>query len=181
MVPLAATRGDPWRIVAASIYCASLILLYSASTLYHILPRSRAKSVLQALDHSAIYLLIAGTYTPFTLITLRGGWGWSLFGVVWGLAAVGVAQEMVLRRRFRWISLALYLSMGWLIVIAARPLVTSLPAAGLLLLGLGGLAYSGGIYFYLSRRVPYHHAIWHGFVLAGSLCHYFAILRYVVA
>ena len=181
MVALAEGSGDPWRIVAAAVYCASLILLYSASTLYHILPRSRAKSVLQAFDHSAIYLLIAGTYTPFTLVTLRGGWGWSLFGVVWGLAVLGVVQEAVLRRRFLWLSLALYLSMGWLVVVAAKPLAANFPAAGLLLLGLGGLAYTGGIYFYVSRRVPYHHAIWHGFVLAGSLCHYFAILRYVVA
>ena len=191
MVALAAQGGDPWRIVAASIYGTSLILLYSISTSYHILPRSRAKSVLQALDHSAIYLLIAGTYTPFTLITLRGGWGWSLFGVVWGLAVIGVVQEAVLRRRYRWLSLVLYLAMGWLIVRrtasprriagAAKPMAAHFPAAGLLLLALGGLAYSGGIYFYVSRRVPYHHAIWHGFVLLGSLCHYFAILRYVVA
>lgn len=173
-------RGDPWRIVAASVYGTSLLLLYLISTLYHGLPPSRAKNVFRALDHSAIYLLIAGTYTPFTLVPLRGAWGWSLFGVIWGLALIGVAQEAVLRRRFRWISLTLYLLMGWLVVIAARPLAASLPSGGILLLAAGGAAYSGGIYFYLSRRVPYHHAIWHLFVLAGSACHYFAVLRYVL-
>ncbi len=176
----AAEGGDPWRIVAASVYGTSLFLLYLVSTLYHGLPPSRAKNVFRALDHSAIYLLIAGTYTPFTLVTLRGAWGWSLFGVIWGLALIGVAQEAVLRRRFRWISLALYLLMGWLVVVPARPLATNLPSGGILLLAAGGAAYSGGIYFYLSRRVPYHHAIWHLFVLAGSACHYFAVLRYVL-
>jgi hemolysin III len=180
MVLAAARDGDPWRIVAAAVYCASLFLLYLISALYHGLPPSRVKNAFRVLDHSAIYLLIAGTYTPFTLVTLRGGWGWSLFGVVWGLALAGVAQETLFRRRFRWISLALYLLMGWLVVIAARPLAARLPSAGLWLLVAGGAAYSGGIYFYLSRRVSYHHAIWHLFVLAGSACHYFAILRYVL-
>ncbi|HKI83618.1 MAG TPA: hemolysin III family protein [Candidatus Krumholzibacteria bacterium] len=176
----AVKTADPWRIVAAWIYGASLILLYLISTLYHGLPPSRAKNVFRALDHSAIYLLIAGTYTPFTLVPLRGAWGWSLFGVIWGLAVLGIVQEALLRRRFRGVSLGLYLLMGWIVVIAARPLAASLPTGCLLLLAAGGAAYSGGIYFYLSRRVPYHHAIWHLFVLAGSACHYLAVLRYVL-
>ncbi len=180
MVVLAAIRGDAWHVVAASIYGASLVLLYASSTLYHAMPDSKAKQVFQAFDHGAIYLLIAGTYTPFTLVSLRGGWGWTLFGIVWGLALAGVAQELVFQRRVRWISLALYLAMGWLIVLAAKPLAQSIAPGGLALLALGGLAYTGGIYFYVSRRVPYHHAIWHVFVLAGSVCHYFAILLYVM-
>lgn len=180
MLVVAARSGDVWHVVAAAIYCSSLVLLYLSSTLYHAMPSSKAKRVLQAFDHGAIYVLIAGTYTPFTLVTMRGPWGWTLFGVVWGLALAGIAQELVFRRRFRWISLVFYLAMGWLIAIAAKPLADNLPSKGLFLIALGGLFYTAGIYFYVSRRVPYHHAIWHLFVLAGSVCHYFTILFYVM-
>jgi hemolysin III len=180
MVARAARNGDTWQVVAAAIYGSSLVLLYLSSTLYHAMPRSKAKNLLQAFDHGAIYVLIAGSYTPFALVTLRGAWGWTMFGVSWGLALAGIAQEIVLRRRYRWMSLAFYLAMGWLIAVAAKPLAENMPGKGLLLIGLGGLAYTGGTYFYVSRRVPYHHAIWHLFVLMGSICHYFAILLYVM-
>ena len=180
LVVFASLRGDAWHVVAASIYGASLLTLYLCSTFYHALPPSRAKQVFQTLDHGAIYILIAGTYTPFTLVTLRGGWGWSLFGVIWGLAVLGVIQEVVLKRRIRWVSLLLYLGMGWLIMVAVRPLVGALDTGGLILLSAGGLFYTLGTVFYMAHRIPYHHAIWHLFVLAGSICHFFAVLRYVI-
>jgi hemolysin III len=180
MVVLAAKGGSAIRVVACSVYGTTLVLLYSASTLYHALPPGRGKRVFGILDHAAIFLLIAGTYTPFTLVTLRGGWGWSLFGVIWGLAAVGVVIEAVSRGRARRFQLVLYLTMGWAIVTAARPLIAALPMGGLLLLLGGGLAYTLGVVFFLWRRLPFHHAVWHVFVLGGSVCHFFAVLLYVV-
>ena len=179
LVVLASLRGDARDVVACSIFGATLVLLYGSSTLYHGLSSPRAKRVLQVTDHLAIYLLIAGTYTPFTLISLRGGWGWTLFGLAWGLALAGIVQELWLRRRIRFVSTLLYLGLGWLVVIAAKPLFAALAPGGLVLLLAGGLAYTLGVVFYaLDRR--YHHAIWHVFVLAGSVCHYFAVLNYVV-
>ena len=180
LVVLASLRGDAWHVVSASIYGTTLILLYGASTVYHALPTSRAKGVWRLLDHSAIYLLIAGTYTPFTLVNLRGGWGWSLFGVVWGLAAVGVVFENVATRRSRMVSLVLYVGLGWLVAIAVKPLLSAVDTGGLILVALGGLAYTGGIVFYRWRELPYNHALWHVAVLAGSACHFFAILFYVM-
>ena len=180
LVVLASLRGDAWHVVSASIYGTTLILLYGASTVYHALPPSRAKGVWRLLDHSAIYLLIAGTYTPFTLVNLRGGWGWSLFGVVWGLAAVGVVFENVATRRSRMVSLVLYVGLGWLVAIAVKPLLSAVDTGGLILVALGGLAYTGGIVFYRWRELPYNHALWHVAVLAGSACHFFAILFYVM-
>jgi hemolysin III len=179
-VIVAAQSGSPIRVVAGSVYGATLVLLYGASTLYHALPRGRAKRVFGILDHAAIFLLIAGTYTPFTLVTLRGGWGWSLFGVIWGLAAGGVALEALSRGRARRFQLVLYLAMGWIIVVAARPLMEGLRPAGLVLLMAGGLAYTLGVVFFLWRRLPFHHAVWHLFVLGGSACHFFAVLGYVI-
>ena len=161
------------------VFGATLVVLYATSTLYHAVPHPRAKGVLRTLDHSAIFLLIAGTYTPFTLVSLRGPWGWSLFGVVWGLAVAGIALRLALPRRPTALFVALYLAMGWCVVIAAKPLVAAVPPAGIALLAAGGLAYSGGVAFYLWRRLPYHHAVWHAFVLAGSAFHYAAVLRYV--
>lgn len=178
---LAACRyGDSWHIVSASIYGSTLILLYAASTLYHLIPASKLKKVFQKLDHGMIYVLIAGTYTPFTLISLRGAWGWTLFGVVWGLAVVGFGLEIFLRRRIQWLSLSLYLGLGWLVIFAIRPMLAAVPTGGMLLLLGGGLLYSLGITFYVWKKLLYHHAIWHLFVIGGSICHFYAIYAYVI-
>ncbi len=180
LVTLAALRGDVWHVVACSIYGAAMVVLYSASTLYHAVSKPRAKSALQVFDHAAIFLLIAGTYTPFTLVSLRGPWGWALFGTVWGLALVGIVIEIAFPGRWPVFSLVLYVAMGWVGVVAVKPLLSALPTGGLVLLLLGGLAYTAGIGFYAWRRLPYGHAIWHLFVLAGTILHFFAVLFYVV-
>ena len=179
LVVTARRTGDPWNIAASAVYGATLILLYLTSTLYHGIPHPPAKRILRVLDHSAIYLLIAGTYTPFTLVSLRGPWGWTLFGLIWGLAILGIVVKVAAVGRFRRLSLVLYLCMGWLVVIALRPLVAAVAQGGLVLLLLGGIAYTSGVVFYVWRRLPYHHAVWHLFVLAGSVLHFFAILLYV--
>jgi len=180
LVTLAAIRGDAWHVVACSIYGAAMVVLYTASTLYHAIPAPRVKRALQVFDHASIYLLIAGTYTPFTLVSLRGPWGWSLFGTVWGLALFGIVLEIAVPGRWRALSLVLYVAMGWVVVVAVKPLLTALPTGGLALLVLGGLAYTGGLGFYAWRRLPYGHAVWHLFVLAGTVLHFVAVLRYVV-
>ena len=180
LIVMASLLGDPWKIVGASIFGATLILLYSTSTLYHSL-RGRAKNVLRKLDHLSIYLLIAGTYTPFCLVTLRGAWGWTLFGIVWGLAVVGMLQEIRPCSEARILSLVIYAVMGWVIVIAIRPLLNHLELAGLLWLAGGGLLYTIGIVFYaFDTRDRHWHGVWHLFVLGGSLMHYVAIAFYVV-
>ena len=178
LVLSAARRGDAFAIVGACIFAGSLMVLYLASTLYHALPRNRAKRVFRIIDHSAIFLLIAGTYTPFTLGVLRGGWGWTLFGVVWGLAALGVTLKSVRGIAYPRLSTALYVGMGWLALIAIRPLWLHLPSAGWLWLIAGGLAYTGGIAFYAAERMRYAHFVWHVFVLVGTVCHFFAVLWY---
>ncbi|RKZ17279.1 hemolysin III family protein [bacterium] len=180
LVVVAARSGSAMRTVAASIYGATLVLLYAASTFYHALPQGRAKQVFNILDHSGIFLLIAGTYTPITLVTLRGPWGWSLFGTIWGCAILGIVIESVWMGRVRRPQLVLYLLMGWAALVAIRPLVGNLERGGLMLLFAGGLAYSGGVVFYAWRGFRYHHAIWHLFVLAGSALHVFAVLLYVL-
>lgn len=180
LVVRSAQHGNTWHVVSTAIFGASLVLLYTASTLYHSLRGERLKQVLQKFDHAAIFLLIAGTYTPFVLITLRGPWGWSLFGVVWGLAVAGVTLKFWLAGRFRLISTLIYLAMGWLVMVAIKPLIAALPAGGLQLLIAGGLCYTGGAAFYLWKRLPYHHAIWHLWVLAGSVCHWAAVYLHVV-
>lgn len=172
--------GDAWRIVSVAVYGTMLVALYTASTLYHG-ASGRAKVVLRKLDHAAIYLLIAGTYTPFLLGPLRGPWGWSLLGVVWGLAAIGIVQDWWQLDRRRIVSMVLYPLMGWIAVVAVVPLVRALPPAALGWLLAGGLAYTLGIAFYaLDRRWPAAHVVWHLFVLAGSVCHFIAIARYVI-
>jgi hemolysin III len=176
---VASRRGPAAVLVGCVVFGAALVVLYTASTLYHAVSHPRAKGVLRAVDHSAIFLLIAGTYTPFTLVSLRGPWGWSLFAVVWSLAVAGIALRLALRRRPTALFVALYLAMGWCVVVALRPLVAAVPPAGVALLVAGGLAYSVGVVFYLWRSLPYHHAIWHAFVLAGSGLHYAAVLRSV--
>jgi hemolysin III len=179
LIVVAARQGDPWKIVSFSIYGATLFLLYLSSTLYHSLP-SRGKTVFRKLDHLAIYLLIAGTYTPFTLVTLRGPWGWSLFGIVWGLALLGIVLETVGPRGRRVLPLAIYLVMGWLIVMALKPLTAQLSPAGGGWLLVGGLFYTVGVLFYaFDKRVVHFHGIWHLFVIAGSLCHFVTIFYYV--
>jgi hemolysin III len=180
LVTLAALRGDVWHVVSCSIYGAAMVVLYTASTLYHGITAPRAKRALQVLDHSAIFLLIAGTYTPFTLVSLRGPWGWSIFGIVWGLAVAGIILEIVYPCRWPALALTLYIAMGWVAVVAVKPLLAALPTGGVILLVLGGLAYTGGIGFYAWKKLPYGHAIWHLFVLAGTVLHFFAILFYVV-
>ena len=180
LVTIAARAGDPWKVVGASIFGATLVLLYAVSTLYHSL-RGRAKAVLRKLDHCAIYLLIAGTYTPFALVTLRGPWGWSIFGVVWGLAVLGIAQELTLARGRRWLSLAIYVVMGWLGLVAAVPLWTGLTSAGFAWLAAGGATYTlGVVFFLLDERWPLMHGVWHLFVLGGSASHFVTVLFFVV-
>jgi len=179
LVVVAAHSGDAWKIVSFSIYAAMLLLLYLTSTLYHSM-RGATKDVLRKMDHCAIYLLIAGTYTPFTLVTLRGTVGWTLFGVVWSLALLGIAQEIWYARRGRVLSLVIYLLMGWLAVACIGPLVDALGRAGFAWLVAGGLLYTAGIAFYATdHKLRHGHGIWHLFVLAGSACHYLAVLLHV--
>ena len=180
MVLVSQRSGDVRHVAASVVYGLTLILLYLASTLYHGIPSPRAKRVLKVLDHSAIYLLIAGTYTPFTLISLRGGLGWTLFGLIWGLALLGITLKVAAIGRFQWLSIVLYLGMGWLVVVALKPLIEAVSPAGFRLMLLGGLSYTLGVLFYKWRRLPYHHAVWHLFVLAGSVFHFFAVLLYVL-
>ncbi len=180
MTAFASLLGNAWHIVSVSIYGATQILLYTASTLYHSIPLPRAKAYLRVLDHSAIFLLIAGTYTPFTLVNLRGPWGWSILGLVWGIAILGITLQGILIRQKSFVNAFIYIAMGWIVVIGVKPLLNSVPLGGLLLLLAGGLAYSFGVIFYIWKRLPYNHAIWHGFVMLGSIFHYFAVLFYVI-
>lgn len=180
LIVFAARYGSVWHVVSFSIYGTTMVLLFTASTLYHRIRNPELKKILRVVDHSAIFLLIAGTYTPITLTALRGPLGWSLFGCVWGLAAAGIVLKIFFTGRFRVVSTLLYLLMGWLVVVAVRPIYHQLPGACLLWLLAGGLAYTGGVIFYLNKSIPCNHAIWHMFVFAGSLCHYTAIFFYLL-
>jgi hemolysin III len=180
MVCLASISGDAWRIVSFSIYGASLVLLYLASTLYHSLSATRASNVFRILDHSCIYILIAGTYTPFTLISLRGQVGWTLFATVWVLAITGVVFKSVFMGRLKILSVVIYIVMGWIIVFALKPLLSALSTAGFVWLLIGGLSYTLGIIAFSLNRLKFNHAIWHLFVLGGSVCHFFALFFYVL-
>ena len=172
--------GDVWKVVSFSIYGTTLVLLYSFSTLYHNAAHGSTKLLLRKFDHNSIYLLIAGSYTPFTLVSLRGGWGWPLFGVIWLLALVGISQELWLKNKTRWVSLTIYLLMGWAAVVAVVPLADALSWSGFAWLAGGGVAYTVGIIFYsYDEKFTHWHGIWHLFVLAGSVLHYCAILLYV--
>jgi len=180
LVVLAAIEGDPWKVVSFAIYGVTLVVMYSSSTLYHSI-RGRAKDALRKMDHQSIYLLIAGSYTPFCLVTLRGPWGWSLFGVVWGLALLGGLQELRPRNDARILSVVIYLLMGWVALVALVPLVHALGRTGFAWVGAGGLFYTVGIVFYaLDARLTHAHGVWHLFVLAGSAAHYVAIFNYVL-
>jgi hemolysin III len=175
----AAAQQDAWQVVGAVVFVATLVLLYAVSTVYHALPPSRGKRVMRMLDHAAIYLLIAGTYTPFTLGVLRGGWGWALFGIIWTLAVAGVAFKSTVGFRFGRLSTVFYLVMGWVCIVAIRPLLSAVSTDVLAWLVAGGLFYSGGVGFYAARRLRYAHTVWHLFVLAGSACHFAGVLTTV--
>ena len=176
----ATLRGNAWHIVTCSVFGGTLIFAYAASTLYHTIQAPQLKRLLRFVDHTAIFLLIAGTYTPFMLISLGGAWGWTIFGIVWSLAILGIGIHATSLHRFEAASVTLYVVMGWTAVIATKPIIDAIAPGGLLLIFGGGLAYTGGVIFFLYERLPYNHAIWHLFVLAGSAAHFFAILFYVI-
>lgn len=176
----AQSSSDSSAVIGAAIFGATLILLYATSTVYHALPISKGKQLFRVLDHSAIYLLIAGTYTPFALGPLRGPWGWTLLVVIWTLALIGIVSKLTIGFRLPHLSTALYLLMGWLIVVAIKPLVEAIPREGLFWLAAGGVAYTGGVVFYNMKRVRYAHMIWHLCVAAGSVCHFIAVMRYAI-
>jgi len=182
LVSLAVVRGNAWCIASCAIYASTLVCLYAASTLYHSVRSWKLKRILLICDHSAIYLLIAGTYTPFLLVNLRGGWTWSwlLFAVIWGMAMAGILFKLWFVEHFPVLSTAFYILMGWLALVALKPMLQFIPARGLAWLLAGGILYCIGVVFYASKRIPFHHAIWHCFVVAGSICHYIAILFAVI-
>lgn len=180
MLVIAMLDGDIWKIVSVAVYGVALVLLYSASTVYHSV-RGRAKVIMQKVDHFSIYLLIAGSYTPFCLVTLHGAWGWTLFGIVWALAIIGILQEIKPRSEARVMSIVIYAVMGWIVLVAVKPLIAALGMAGFVWLALGGAAYTLGIIFFaFDTRVRHFHGVWHLFVIAGSLLHFVAISRYVL-
>ena len=174
----AVQHGSSAGIVGASVFAFTMVLLYITSSLYHTLDRNKAKRVFQVLDHGAIFLLIAGTYTPFTLGVLRGAWGWTLFGIVWGIAVAGIVLKSICGVRYQKLSTILYLAMGWSIIIAVKPLYLNMPPWGLFWLLAGGLVYTAGVGFYAADRIRYAHFIWHLFVIAGTACHFIAVLKY---
>jgi hemolysin III len=179
LVVLAALYGNVYQIVSFSIYGATLFILYLASTLYHSFQHPRVKQIFKIIDHSAIYLLIAGTYTPFLLVSIRGIWGWTLLIIIWGLALLGISFKTLFIHRFQKLSVLAYILMGWLSVVAIRELLMNIPLGGLIWLAVGGVVYTVGVIFYALHRIPYTHAVWHLFVMGGSICHYFAVLFYV--
>ena len=181
LVVLAALGHDTWKILSFSIYGATLVLLNLASTLYHSFQHPRAKRIFRFVDHGSIFLLIAGTYTPFLLVNLRDSpWGWTLFGIVWGIALAGILFKAIFLGKLRRLSVVAYVAMGWLAVFAWKEMFTHVPTSGLVLVGIGGVVYTLGLAFYGWKKLPYSHAIWHLFVLAGSACHFFAVLFYVL-
>ncbi len=180
LVVLASIYGDAWRVVSFSVYGSTLVILYLASTLYHSVQHPKVKPILRIFDHASIYLLIAGTYTPFTLVSMRGVWGWTIFGIVWSLALAGIVFKVFFIGKFENLSTVAYVLMGWVVVIAFKELWVSLPMGGIFWLIGGGVTYTLGVIFYAWEKLPYNHAIWHLFVLGGSLCHFFAILFHVL-
>jgi hemolysin III len=180
MIAFAALRRDATLVTACAIYGATLVICYTTSTLYHSIPIARVRHILRTLDHSSIFLLIAGTYTPFMMVNLRGPWGWSLLAAIWTMAVTGIVLRLFLRGRLHGLVVSLYIAMGWAVVVAVKPMLEHVAVGGLALLAAGGLAYTGGVFFYKWRLLPYNHAIWHGFVLLGSALHFFAVLFYVI-
>lgn len=181
LVVLAALYGTAWHVASFTVYGASLILLFTASTLYHSIQHPRLRPILRRLDHASIYVLIAGTYTPFALVSLRGPWGWSLFGVVWGIAVLGIIFKVLFINRLEVLSTLAYIGMGWLSLIAYRQMLANIPPDGVTLLIAGGVVYTLGVLFYAVQRLPYNHAVWHLFVLGGSVCHFFAVRSLIVS
>jgi len=179
LVVFAAMRGDAWRVVSFSIYGATLIILYLASTLYHSFTNIRLKQFFRTMDHISIFLLIAGTYTPITLVGMRGPWGWTIFGLIWALAIIGVVLKAFFMGRFEKAAIALYVAMGWLIVIAIKPMIQMVPPGAVMWLVIGGVSYTLGLTFYALKKMPYHHAVWHLFVLGGSVCQYMGIVLHL--
>ncbi len=180
LVVFAAKRSDVWKVVSFSIYGATLISMYLCSTLYHAFRNPKLKRFFRILDHSNIFLLIAGTYTPVTIGTIRGGWGWTLFGVIWGLAILGINLKIFALGKLKWLSILIYILMGWMILIAINPLRKTMDSTFLAWMLIGGACYTLGVLFYLFRKLPYHHSIWHLFVLGGSISHFFGMLSLVV-
>lgn len=180
LIIYASHYGDGWKITSAAIYGASMIMLYTASTLYHSFSKTKAAFKLNMFDHISIYYLIAGSYTPFVLVNMRGAWGWSIFAVIWTCAVTGTILKIIYGNKFRKISTILYLAMGWMIIIAIVPFVKSVDKGGIILVAISGLCYSLGVIFYKWKSLPFNHAIWHLFVLAGSIFHFFAVLFYVI-
>jgi len=180
LIVASSIHGNVWHITSSTIYGVTLVFSYGATTLYHVFRSERVKHLFKILDHASIYLLIAGSYTPFTLVSLKGSLGWTLFGLVWGFTIVGIIFKIFFVGRFEKLSLITYLAMGWLIVIAAKPLLNILPRGGVWWLTAGGLLYTAGVVFYVVEKIPYNHAIWHLFVLGGSACHYLAVMFYVI-
>ena len=179
LVVFGAKQGDAWRVVSFSIYGSALIALYLASTLYHAFRNPKIKRWMKLLDHSSIYLLIAGTYTPIMLTVMRGGWGWTLFGIIWGLALAGIIFKLMFIGRFKKLSVSIYVAMGWLVIIAVKPIIAAVPAEMLMFMLIGGICYTFGVVFYLWKTLPFHHAVWHLFVLGGSITHFFGIMFYI--
>lgn len=176
LVVFAAQQSDAWKIVSFSIYGATMITLYMSSTLYHAFPQPNVKRFFRILDHSSIFLLIAGTYTPVTIGQMRGGWGWTLFGVIWGLSIIGINLKIFAMKKLKYISVLIYILMGWMVLIAVKPLTAVTPPSFLRWMAIGGASYSLGVIFYAWKKLPYHHSIWHLFVLGGSVCHFFGML-----
>lgn len=179
LIVFAVNNGDSWYIVSYSIFGASLVILYLGSTLYHSFTNQKVKKIFRVVDHSSIYILIAGTYTPFTLTILRGPLGWTIFGIVWGLTIVGITMKILWLNKFEKLSTILYILMGWIIIIAIKYIVASVPLVSAVLLVVGGVIYTVGCIFYVNNKIPYNHAIWHLFVLGGSICHFLSILLYL--
>lgn len=181
LVVFAALKGDAWRIVSFAIYGSSLVLMYTSSTLYHSITNKKAKRYFRIMDHSSIFVLIAGTYTPITLLALRGtGWGWTIFGLIWGMAILGILFKLMFYGKLEKLSVVFYILMGWLAVVAIKPMLANLPTGLLIWIAVGGLSYTLGIIFYSWTKLPYSHSIWHLFVLGGSISHFFGILLYLV-
>ena len=179
LVVLAALFGNVYQIVSFSVYGATLVILYLASTLYHSFQNPKVKQVFKRIDHASIYLLIAGSYTPFLLVGIRDGLGWTLFGIIWGLALLGVSFKAIFIQRFQKLSVLTYIFMGWLCVVALKEMIANIPTGGMIWLAVGGVIYTVGVIFYMMKRIRYAHAIWHLFVMGGSICHYFAVLFYL--
>ena len=180
LIVFSAIYADAWAVVSASIYGATLTILYAMSTLYHSLTNNKAKKFFRIMDHNSIFLLIAGTYTPFTLVALRGGLGWTLFGIVWGATVLGVIFNSINLEKYKKISLVCYIAMGWVIIMAIKPMIAALPIVSLIFLVLGGICYTGGVVFYAIKKIRYFHSVWHLFVLAGSILHYFSVLFMII-